>query len=71
MSIDSRLLKRIRREFPTVDADPTGRKRAFLDNGAGTLVAKMSAEAESRARMDWSANVGNYFPESRGAEEVI
>ena len=71
MSIDSRLLKRIRREFPTVDADPTGRKRAFLDNGAGTLVAKMSAEAESRARMNWSANVGNYYPESRRAEEVI
>jgi len=71
MSFDSRLLKRIRREFPTVDADPTGRKRAFLDNGAGTLVTRMSAEAESRARTEWSANVGNCFTESKGAEEAI
>ena len=71
MSFDSRLLKRIRREFPTVDTDPTGRKRAFLDNGAGTLVTRMSAEAESRARTEWSANVGNYFTESKGAEEAI
>jgi selenocysteine lyase/cysteine desulfurase len=71
MSFDSRLLKRIRREFPAAEADPTGRKRAFLDNGAGTLVTRRSAEAEARARIDWSANVGNYFAESRGAGDTI
>ncbi|MBU0685361.1 MAG: aminotransferase class V-fold PLP-dependent enzyme [Candidatus Thermoplasmatota archaeon] len=71
MSFDSRFLKRIRREFPAAEADPKGRKRAFLDNGAGTLVTRRSAEAEARARIDWSANVGNVFLESVGAADVI
>jgi selenocysteine lyase/cysteine desulfurase len=71
MSFDSRFLKRIRREFPAAEADPKGRKRAFLDNGAGTLVTRGSAEAEARARIDWSANVGNVFLESVGAADVI
>jgi selenocysteine lyase/cysteine desulfurase len=71
MSFDSRFLKRIRKEFPAAEADPSGRKRAFLDNGAGTLVTRRSAEAEARARVDWSANVGNVFMESVGAADVI
>jgi selenocysteine lyase/cysteine desulfurase len=71
MSFDSKFLQRIRREFPAAEADPSGRKRTFLDNGAGTLVTRRSAEAEARARIDWSANVGNYFPESKGAGDVI
>ena len=71
MMIDSRLLTRIRRQFPAVDADPAGTKRAFLDNGAGTLVTERAADAEHEARIDWSANVGNLFPESEGAEETI
>ena len=68
MRIDSRFVKRIRKEFPAADADPVGRRRAFLDNGAGTLVTMRSAEREAVARIDWSANVGNLFPESVGAE---
>lgn len=71
MSFDTRLLKKIRREFPGVSADPFRRKRAFLDNGAGTMVTRRSALAEAVARMNWSANVGNYFPESKGASETI
>ena len=71
MSFDPKLLKRIRKEFPAADQDPAGRKRAFLDNGAGTLVTRKSAEAEAKARIDWSANVGNYFPESQGAGQTI
>lgn len=71
MTFDSRLLKRIRKEFPSAETDPPGRKRAFLDNGAGTLVTRRSAEAEAKARVQWSANVGNSFSESKGAEEVI
>jgi len=71
MTFDVKLIKRIRREFPAAEADPSGRKRTFLDNGAGTLVTKRSAEAEARARIDWSANVGNYFPESKGASDMI
>ncbi len=71
MAFDARLLPRIRREFPAAAHDPFGRLRGFLDNGAGTLVTRRAAEAEARARVDWSANVGNVFPESRGAEEII
>ncbi len=71
MTIDAKLLPRIRREFPTVAKDATGRSRAFLDNGAGTLVNRRAAEREARARIAWSANTGNPFPESKGAEATI
>jgi len=71
MSFDPKLLRRIRREFPAAEHDPAGRKRAFLDNGAGTLVTRKSADAEAKARIHWSANVGNYFPESQGAQDTI
>jgi selenocysteine lyase/cysteine desulfurase len=71
MMIDARLARKIRKEFPASEEDPSGRERAFLDNGAGTLVAMRSAEREAIARIDWSANVGNLFLESRGAEQVI
>lgn len=71
MRIDDRILPRIRREFPAVARDATGRARAFLDNGAGTLVTRRAADAEHRARIEWSANVGNLFAESIGAEATI
>lgn len=71
MRIDSKFLTKIRKEFPTANKDPSGRRRAFLDNGAGTLVAKRAADREYEARLDWSANVGNVFPESEGAGETI
>ena len=71
MPFDSKFVNRVRKEFPAADSDPAGRKRAFLDNGAGTLVTRRSAEREAQARIDWSANVGNLFSESKGAEEVI
>ncbi len=54
-----------------MERDPSGRVRAFLDNGAGTLVTRRAAAAEARARIDWSANVGNVFSESKGAEAMI
>ncbi|UCE90781.1 MAG: aminotransferase class V-fold PLP-dependent enzyme [Methanobacteriota archaeon] len=71
MRIDARFLTKIRKEFPAVNKDPSGRKRAFLDNGAGTLVTRRAADREYEARLDWSANVGNVFPESEGAGETI
>jgi len=71
MPFDVKFVSRVRREFPAAETDPTGRKRAFLDNGAGTLVTRRSAEMEASARIDWSANVGNVFLESKGAGEVI
>ncbi len=71
MAFDGALLARVRRQFPAAAKDATGRKRAFLDNGAGTLVCRGAAEREARARIDWSANTGNVFPESKGAEATI
>ena len=71
MAWDGAFIRRIRREFPAVARDSAGRKRAFLDNGAGTLVTRRAAEREAKARVEWSANVGNVFPESKGAEAVI
>ena len=71
MLFSPKFINRVRKEFPAVEKDPTGRRRAFLDNGAGTLVTRRSAEKEAEARIDWSANVGNVFPESKGAENVI
>ncbi len=71
MTIDAARIARIRRQFPSAARDATGRRRAFLDNGAGTLVCRTAAEREARARIDWSANTGNVFPESRGAEATI
>lgn len=71
MRIDSKFLSRIRKQFPSVEADPSGRRRVFLDNGAGTLVTKRAADMEYDARIDWSANVGNHFAESLGAEQTI
>lgn len=71
MALDGPTLARARRHFPRVAKDATGRRRAFLDNGAGTLVCRDAAEREARARIDWSANTGNVFPESKGAEDTI
>ncbi len=71
VAIDAALLSRIRRQFPRAARGATGRQRAFLDNGAGTLVCREAAEREAQARIDWSANTGNVFPESKGAEATI
>lgn len=71
MALDASRVARIRRQFPAAAKDATGRKRAFLDNGAGTLVCRGAAAREARARLDWSANTGNVFPESKGAEATI
>ncbi len=71
MTLDTARITQIRRQFPAAVRDATGRRRAFLDNGAGTLVCRAAAEREARARIDWSANTGNVFPESQGAEATI
>ncbi len=71
MALEGPLRVRIRRAFPAVSKDATGRRRVFLDNGGGTLVCREAAAREARARIDWSANTGNVFPESKGAEATI
>lgn len=65
------LIEKIRGEFLRVDRDADGRRRIFFDNGTGTLVLKRAADAEAKARVDWSANVGSIFTESKKAEKVI
>jgi selenocysteine lyase/cysteine desulfurase len=68
---DKELINRIRAKFPTAEMDANGRKRAFLDNGTGTLVVGKAAEAEAKARINYSANVDGIFYDSKGANEAI
>jgi len=67
---DQDLVKKIRAAFPRAAKDFTGRERAFFDNGTGTLVCERAAQAEAKARIDCSANVGAIFNESKKAEET-
>jgi cysteine desulfurase family protein (TIGR01976 family) len=71
MMFDRDLLEKIRDEFPRAVSDLNGRKRAFFDNGTGTLVVGRAAKSEAKARIDCSANVGAVFDESRKADAVI
>jgi cysteine desulfurase family protein (TIGR01976 family) len=69
--LDRELLEKIRGEFPRAAADLNGRRRAFFDNGTGTLVVGRAAKAEAEARVNCSANVGAVFSESKEADAVI
>jgi selenocysteine lyase/cysteine desulfurase len=71
MIFEKSLRKRIRAEFPRAASDARGRKRAFMDNGTGTLVLGRAARAEAAARVDCSANVEAMFNESKDAEAAI
>jgi len=68
---DPDLLEKIRAKFPRATTDLNGHKRAFLDNGTGTLVVEKASRAEAKARVDCSANVGADFDESKKAEAVV
>ena len=65
------LLTAIRREFPYAEVDGSGRKRVFFENAAGSLVLKRAADAEEKARLSCSANVGGPSWESKANEETI
>ena len=71
MIFDKDLLEKIRAKFPRASTDLNGRKRAFFDNGTGTLVVGRAARAEAKARVDCSANIEGIFDESRKADDVI
>jgi len=71
MVFEKSLLKMIRAEFPRAASDARGRRRAFMDNGTGTLVLARAARAESAARVDCSANVEAIFNESKDAKATI
>ncbi|MCG3258995.1 MAG: aminotransferase class V-fold PLP-dependent enzyme [Candidatus Heimdallarchaeota archaeon] len=71
MMFNEELIDQIRKAFPRAAADFNGKKRAFFDNGTATLVLRQAAQAENEARINWSANVGGIFDESREASEII
>jgi selenocysteine lyase/cysteine desulfurase len=54
-----------------VEVDASGRRRVFFENAAGSLVLKRAAEAEARARLECSSNVGGPCWESKKNEETI
>lgn len=68
---DKEIIEQIRQAFPRAVTDFNGRKRAFFDNGTATLVVDKAAKAEAEARVNWSANVGGIFDESKQATETI
>jgi cysteine desulfurase family protein (TIGR01976 family) len=70
-SVEDGLLQAIRSEFPQVEVDASGRRRVFFENAAGSLVLKRAVDAETRARVECSANVGGTFWESKRNEEII
>ena len=65
------LLGNIRREFPQVEIDATGRRRVFFENAAGSLVLRRAAEAEARSRIECSSNTGGPCWESKKNEQTI
>ena len=65
------LQQKIRKHFPRADVDGNGRPRIFFENAAGSLVLQSVAEAESKARIDCSANVDGPYWESKKNEQVI
>ena len=65
------LVEKIRAAFPQSAVDYNGNKRAFFDNGTGTLVLKKAAKAEHDARINCSANIGGVFDESQLAMKII
>ncbi len=65
------LLQAIRREFPRAETDANGRHRIFFENAAGSLVLQRVAEAEAKARLDCSANVGGPSWESKKNQDVM
>ena len=70
-SDDMNRVAEIRRHFPNIDRDISGKERIFLDNGAGSLVLREAADAEYFARINASANVDGHYYESELNEKII
>ena len=71
MSFDENFVKEIRKRFPRIEKDFTGRKRIFVDNGAGSLVLGDAAKTESKSRIDYSANTDALYNESKANENIL
>jgi selenocysteine lyase/cysteine desulfurase len=70
-SFDAAYIKEIRKGFPRIDRDFEGRKRIFIDNGAGSLVLGEAAKSEMKSRIDYSANTDAMYSESKANEQII
>ncbi len=70
-SFDATYIKEIRKGFPRINRDFDGRKRIFIDNGAGSLVLGKAAKSEMKSRIDYSANTDAVYSESKANENVI
>jgi selenocysteine lyase/cysteine desulfurase len=71
MTFSKKLIAEIRKRFPLVDRDATGRKRIFFDAGAGTQVLASSVRAMSKTSLDFAANTGSNYPESAGTDKSV
>jgi len=71
VTLNNGLIEAVRKEFPRVEADASGRRRIYFENAAGSLVLQRAADAETKARIDCSANVGGPSWESKMNEQVI
>jgi selenocysteine lyase/cysteine desulfurase len=68
---DADYIREIRKNFPRIDRDFRGRKRIFVDNGAGSLVLADAARSEMKSRVDQSANTDAMYSESKANEMLI
>lgn len=71
MTFSKKLIAQIRKNFPLVYRDATGRKRIFFDAGAGTQVLASSVRAMSKTSLDFAANIGSNYPESAGTDKSV
>ena len=70
-SFDESFIKEIRKRFPRIEKDFTGRKRIFVDNGAGSLVLGDALKSETKSRIDYSANTDAIYSESKANEHIL
>ena len=64
-------IEEIRHEFPSLQLKDHGAARVYLDNPAGTQVARRVAEATSECYLRHNANLGGSFITSVEAGEIV
>ncbi|MEM0134705.1 MAG: aminotransferase class V-fold PLP-dependent enzyme [Thermoplasmatales archaeon] len=70
-TFDENFINEIRKKFPRIEKDFKGRRRIFIDNGAGSLVLDDAAKSEMRSRIDYSANTDAIYSESKENERIL
>src|SRR5262245_65358075 len=64
-------IEAVRRQFPALAVSDKGRRRIYLDNPAGTQVAKIVADAVAKCLIETNANLGGFFETTVAAGEVV